>query len=244
MTYKTTVRSVTEYASPVGPHWPLPPASTASRKSRTLPCGRRQVTTKWPHPSLTRRIPDSTCSRPHRLSLPPNTRCLSPGRPSRPPSTHCPPNGLPQTTPELYSDRHFLPKLTPYTSPEDDPLTREEFRSLRDRLHKDAVSQTVSNLAVSGVLGQRPPAIHPSEESLARETRRTLSQLSSGYSRFLNTYLARLDSCVDPDCPECNSHPHTTAHLFCCSANPSDLTLLDLWTAPCQAAAFLRLPTL
>ena len=74
-------------------------------------------------------------------------------------------------------------------------------------MHRDAVSHTVSNLAVSGVLGQRPPAIHPSEESLPRETRRTLSQLRSGYSRFLKTYLARLDSSVDPNCPDCNSHP-------------------------------------
>ena len=38
------------------------------------------------------------------------------------------------------------------------------------------------------MLGQRPPAIHSSEESLPRETSRTLSQLRPGYSRFLNTW--------------------------------------------------------
>jgi hypothetical protein len=134
-------------------------------------------------------------------------------------------------------------KVLPLLENEDTPISREAYRGLLKTLHRQAVTAAVDELEPSKVLGARPPLISSSEETLPRKARCTLSQLRSGYSRFLNTYKAVLDHNTNPACPLCSSHPHTTNHLFNCPSNPTTLIVFSLWEDPVEAALFLELPT-
>ena len=109
--------------------------------------------------------------------------------------------------------------------------------------HTSLVTKFLAETPPSKVICIPPPKIDPSEKSLPRPTRCKLSQLRSGYSRLLNTYLSRLDSSISHLCPTCSLAPHTTCHLFNCSQNPSPLTPADLWLRPVEVAKFLDLET-
>ena len=108
-------------------------------------------------------------------------------------------------------------------------------------LHTEAVGRAISSLKDNIVLGGRPPPISNSELKLPRSTRATLSQLRSGYSKFLCSYLARTNEEVSAACPLCELAPHTTEHLFECVGRPTELTTIDLWTRPIEVARFLAL---
>ena len=110
-------------------------------------------------------------------------------------------------------------------------------------IHTDAVRDVLLKAQPSKVLHTQPPEIHKDEKLLPRGTRCKLAQLRSGYSNLLNTYKHRLDPNHTADCPQCETHPHTTEHLFSCRANPTDLTPLSLWAQPRAAATFLGLET-
>ena len=114
-------------------------------------------------------------------------------------------------------------------------------KSLLKRIHTESVSATIALESPNPILGHKPPEIDKSERDLPRITRSTLSQLRSGYSSKLNSYLARIRDDVQNSCPDCNAHPHTTEHLFDCPAKPTELTTRDLWTNPKEAAQFLGL---
>lgn len=82
------------------------------------------------------------------------------------------------------------------------------------------------------------------ETDLPRHTRKvTLFQLRSGWCRLLNSYMSRLDPAIDNVCPKFGNGIHDPAHLFQCPANLTELTVLNLWTKPKAAAAFLDLET-
>ena len=82
------------------------------------------------------------------------------------------------------------------------------------------------------------------EINLPRKTQTTLSQLRSGYSMFLNSYLARIKPAEHTDhCPDCGQAGHTTQHLFQCPSKPTELEPRTLWEDPPAAATFLGLPT-
>ena len=68
-----------------------------------------------------------------------------------------------------------------------------------------------------------PPPINPDEIKLTRTARSRLSQLRSGFSRLLNSYLNRLDDKIENKCPKCQTTPVYTNHLFNCQANPTSL---------------------
>ena len=86
--------------------------------------------------------------------------------------------------------------------------------------------------------------IDVSEKNLPRPTRSTLSQIRSGYSSYLNSYLHRINPTkYQENCPKCNSSIHNSQHLFNCPANPTDLTVTSLWENPVEAATFLGLET-
>ena len=92
------------------------------------------------------------------------------------------------------------------------------------------------------VLDTRPPAINVKEKrELTRTTRSTLAQLRSGYSPFLQSYLARIDDGKSPTCTDCNQEDHTTVHIFNCPTKPTNLTPLDIWTKPKKCAKFLNI---
>ena len=117
------------------------------------------------------------------------------------------------------------------------------YKSGLKTLHTLSVQETILNQAPNLVLNEPAPEIHKSERSLSRKARVTLAQLRSGYSSHLNTFLNRINPTKypDPNCPDCSLAPHTTAHLFNCSTNPTYLTPRSLWTNPTSAALFLGL---
>ena len=121
----------------------------------------------------------------------------------------------------------------------DDTNYKEGLKSI----HTSCVQDTIAK-QVNKILNAPPPKIDDSEKDLPRRTRTTLSQLRSGYSPFLQSYMARIRPDEHQDlCPKCQASPHTTVHLFACPADPTDLTVEDLWYKPMTVATFLGLPT-
>ena len=100
------------------------------------------------------------------------------------------------------------------------------------QVHKNEVKDYLDECEPNKVLDDKPPEISTKETLLLRRTRRTLAQLRSGYSPYLNSYAKRIGT-VDCDCcPNCKIEPHTTRHLFNCKKNKTTLTPLSLWEAP------------
>jgi hypothetical protein len=113
------------------------------------------------------------------------------------------------------------------------------YNKVIEAIHVDKVAAAISSLPPNKVLGYPPPEINASEESLPRVHRTTLFQLRSLYCIHLKTYLHSIGRSDIPDCPECGLAPHTTNHLFDCPSFPTDLVVVDLWSRPCVAAAFV-----
>ena len=91
------------------------------------------------------------------------------------------------------------------------------------------------------LIHQHAPKISPSELSLPRETRRTLSQLRTNKSPILISYLYKVDETHHPSprCPLCKTNPHTTDHLFNCTHLYTSSSILDLWLSPERVAPLL-----
>ena len=114
-------------------------------------------------------------------------------------------------------------------------------KTLLKTIHTNSVRESINNMGHNKVLNRPPPPINDSERTLDRKTRTTLSQLRSGYSNYLNSYKARIDPQIQDICPHCQTHSHTTNHVFNCTRNPTDLTVEDLWKKPTDSARFLGL---
>ena len=120
-----------------------------------------------------------------------------------------------------------------------EPVERNYKKRLK-KIHDDAHADCRNKYPVNKVLNTRPPAINVKEEKgLPRMTRSKLAQLRSGYSPFLQSYLARIDQRIDPKCTDCNLEDHTTVHVFNCPTKPTRLTPINLWTKPKKCAEFL-----
>ena len=117
----------------------------------------------------------------------------------------------------------------------------ERYKTMVKAAHTNEVKDYIETKEDNKVLNAPAPEISPLEKNLPRATRRTLAQLRSGYSPFLKTYLNRIGKEEDDLCPDCKEEPHTTRHIFECSARPTTLTMLSLWDSPVEAAKFLRL---
>ena len=85
------------------------------------------------------------------------------------------------------------------------------------------------------------PDVAPEETTLPRKVRSALSQLRSGYTVLLNSYMSRIEPDATDECPECHEGPHDTAYLFACEARPTAMDESALWLHPAAAAEFLRL---
>ena len=120
-------------------------------------------------------------------------------------------------------------------------LNKKDLKKKQKILHTKAVTNTMNSYIPNKVLDQRPPEISQKEESLSRNSRVVLTQLRSGYSRVLNSYLHRIDEEIEDKCPDCNTSPHNTNHLFNCQMKPTSLTPIDLWTNPDLVTSFLDL---
>jgi len=108
-------------------------------------------------------------------------------------------------------------------------------------IHTTIVQGYLSTLQPNKLLNKSPPDIHPSESSLDRRSRCTLSQLRAGKSSLLQSYLNHINPATYPSpiCPICNIRPHDTHHLFDCPQIPTTLTTLDLWQNPVGVADLL-----
>ena len=100
------------------------------------------------------------------------------------------------------------PRLEHILEGVDRPLPTKEYRRLLKTVHTETVATTTQSYPPSGVLGTGPPPVNVREEkTLPRRTRRTLSQLRSGYSQHLLSYRARLEPDQGSSCPICHTAP-------------------------------------
>ena len=131
----------------------------------------------------------------------------------------------------------FLKSLSPYLTNGTLPL--DSYKQTIKSIHTSSVKNAISQAEPNPVLGVRPPVIDPSETTLPRPTRTTLSQLRSSYCRRLRSYQNRINPSISPTCPYCNQTDQTSSHLFNCRTYPTNLSPLDLWKDPIQVANFL-----
>ena len=110
----------------------------------------------------------------------------------------------------------------------------------RAEIHTAAVVNSIEARGDNRVLDTPPPPIDPEEEQLPRKTRRTLSQLRSGFCPCLEDYRHRVGLSESGICPCCRREEHTVQHVFECPDHPTELRPLDLWLHPNRAAEFLR----
>ena len=121
----------------------------------------------------------------------------------------------------------------------DNKIPASEYKSVCKRLHTSMVESFVNDRPINPVLNTQPPPVAPSISRLPRQTQRVLAQLRSGFSSKLASYQARIGISASSTCPDCGVSPQTSAHLFECSAHPTQLGVIDLWNNPIRAASFL-----
>src|SRR6478609_7283358 len=101
----------------------------------------------------------------------------------------------------------------------------------------------MQSLKPNKIINQPSPPINEDEQTLLRNTRRTLAQLRTNKSSFLKSYLHKIDpqNHPSPQCPLCNTQNHDTKHLSTSSSLPTHLTPTDLWNEPVAVAGLLAL---
>ena len=245
--YQAFIRPVLEYASPV---WTPIAAQTHVETLQKVQNSALRVATGCTTMTAIQHLHDETKILPvrrhirmkavqhqlaHHLEGHPGNRLLD--RPE-------PPRNMKETLFSRY-ERYITALLETSDSEEDDDthVTEEDYRGLLKKVHTNEVKDALDNRDNNKVLDEPAPKLSKDELRLPRGTRRTLAQLRSGYSPFLQSYLHRLDESTPETCPQCNSETHTTGHLFRCSANPTTITPHALWENPIEAAAFLQLDT-
>ena len=147
-------------------------------------------------------------------------------------------------TERVLPDRDKKPTIQFYRNSVDNLvpiLNKKDLKKKQKILHTKAVTDTINSYIPNKVLNLKPPEISQKEESLSRNSRVVLTQLRSGYSRVLNSYLHRINEEIEDKCPDCITSPHTTDQLFNCQMKPTSLTPTDLWTNPDLVASFLDL---
>ena len=137
--------------------------------------------------------------------------------------------------------RNLKPTILSYEAEVKDKYRGGLYKDVLKTLHTAAVKSTLDSYQPNRVLGTKPPDINPEEKTLTRSVRCKLTRLRSGFCRSLNSYMSRIDNGITDACPKCDSSPHDTRHLFNCHADPTNLTVIDLWTRPILAAEFLGL---
>ena len=171
----------------------------------------------------------------HLLSSQYLARALNPSNPSHPHVAYPPPPGHRKLKETLRSK--CWDSVAPFL--QNDVLPAGKYKETLKALHIQSISDTVDGFSPNRVLGSAPPLIHPSESSLPRLTRVTLSQLRSGHCARLNDFLFRIGRANDDLCPDCRIAPHTSSHIFNCQSHPTTLSTEDLWERPREAAIFL-----
>ena len=103
-------------------------------------------------------------------------------------------------------------------------------------IHTDAVNKAVKDQKKNIVLDDLPHPINDSEKDLTRKERATLAQLRSGYFKLLGSYKSRIKKDASLNgCADCGKTPHDVKHIFACSAHPTTLIPLDIWSKPVES---------
>ena len=148
-------------------------------------------------------------------------------------------NGQADTPRHVRKDLHDLEREVQRYKRE--PLDQIAYRAGVRDIHSDTVAQVVNNYRMNVLIGAHPPSVAAEEENLPRATRVVLAQLRSGYCSRLNSFWSRIDGRTANTCPACGLGPHDTQHLFNCTAKPTSLTPMSLWTQPVLVADFINL---
>ena len=85
------------------------------------------------------------------------------------------------------------------------------------------------------VLNNRPPPINYEETLLSRRQLATLTQPRSGHCKLLNSYKKLLKYTDSSSCPDRGMDPPEVPHLFDCTAQPNDLSPVNLWDKPVKS---------
>ena len=80
-------------------------------------------------------------------------------------------------------------------------------------IHTKVVADAIAAAGPNRVLGVVPSKISGSEERLLRDWRCTLSQLCSGFSKSLQSFILRIGAAASDICPDCGGIGHSTLHL-------------------------------
>jgi hypothetical protein len=237
ITYKSLARSTLEYAVPI---WSPIISSTSWTKLQTVQNQALRVITGCLQMTPIVHLHRETKILPLKehgemLTKQFLLNCHLPGHPS---SKHLdrPVPDRPNRKPTLLRLKNSINHLIPVL---DKPSLKQSIK----RVHTETVQSTISQYENNKVLNNIPPEISSEEENLSRKERCLLSQLRSGYSSLLYSYKHRIDNTdtIQDMCPKCGASPHDTPHLFNCRLNPTNLTPINLWTTPHQAANFLKL---
>ena len=121
----------------------------------------------------------------------------------------------------------------------DDIVPEANYGLIIQSLHSSTVNKAIADAGRNRVLNRIPPAISSSEIRLPRDWRCALSQLRSGFSKYLREFLHRIGAADAKCCPDCNVDDHTSSHLFSCPRFPTSLSPIDLWVNPITSAIFL-----
>ena len=104
------------------------------------------------------------------------------------------------------------------------PLLANAKKASLQEVHTSFVNTAIDNMTNNIVLNYQPPPINDEETYLTRRQRATLSQLSSGHCKLLNSFKKRLKQTDSSSCPESGMDPQDGLHLFNCTAHPTALT--------------------
>ena len=120
-------------------------------------------------------------------------------------------------------------------------------RTERSWIHEQFVSEYLSQVPDSTLLGEPPPNIVNSEADLPRDSRVHLARLRCGHHPSLGTYQNRIDPTIDPTCRYCEEAPETMPHLMEDCSQLSDLRaahdirlVSHLWSRPRESIQFPR----
>ena len=235
ITYKALIKSVLSYAAPI---WFPNSSTTAIGKLQSIQNSALRIATGSHKMASVSHLHSETEILPvaDSLSLLCRQFLASALRPSHPSFPLVNQTRGPRPMKHTLQSR-FLPSINHHLV--DGSLPPDSYPSTLKSLHSEAVASAIDSADPNRVLRAPPPAICPSEKLLPRPTRTTLSQLRSGHCASLRSYQARIGLTPDPICPDCTNDDHTVQHLFSCTAHPTSLTPVDLWTSPWDAALFL-----
>jgi hypothetical protein len=235
-TYKAIGRSVGEYASPIwGPiasksNWDK--LQTAQNEALRLATGCVRMTNIDHLHQETRVLPIKRHS--EMLNMQYLLSCHQQEHPGyRFTQEALPPRSMKKTIMNNKADvQHMLTNNT---------ITPTDYKKTLKTIHTTTVTACLTSYEDNKLLRRPPPEIDKTETALSRMARTRLAQLRSSYSSIVNSYVSRIDPNVRDLCPDCGNGPHDVDHLFNCSTNPTNLTVLDLWKKPAETARFLNL---